>query len=74
MKQRLLVLLKGLTSQLSVDALERQLPELVYQSSELTAADQLMFAVVQLVHRNQPVGQNSLHQHTVPAAKQMESY
>lgn len=50
-----------LTGQLSGDALERQLSELFDQRSELGAADQLVFAVVQLVHGYQPVGQDSLH-------------
>ena len=50
-----------LTSQLSSDSLERQLSELFDQRSELCAADQLVFTVVQLVHGHQPIGQNSLH-------------
>lgn len=50
-----------LTSQLSSDALEWQLSELLDERSELGAADQFMFTIVQLVHRHQPIGQNSLH-------------
>ena len=56
-----------LTSQLSSDSLKRQLPELLDQRSELGAADQLMFTIVQLIDRHQAIGQNSLHQHTMPA-------
>lgn len=50
-----------LTSQLSSDPLEWQLSELFDQRSELGAADQLMFTIVQLVHRHQAIGQDSLH-------------
>lgn len=51
----------GLTCQLCSDSLEWQLPELFDQGSELGAADQLVFTVVQLVRRHQPVVQNSFH-------------
>lgn len=50
-----------LTGQLSSDSLERQLSELFNQRSQLGATDQLVFAVVQLVHRHQPIGQNSFY-------------
>lgn len=45
----------SLTSQLSGDSLERQLSELFDQRSELGAADQLVFTVVQLVHRHHAI-------------------
>ncbi len=45
-----------LTGQLSSDSLEWQLSELFDQGSELGAADKLMFTIVQLVHRHQPIG------------------
>lgn len=58
-----------LTGQLSSDSLERQLPELFDQRSQLGAADQLVFAVVQLVHGHEAIGQNPLHQHSMPATR-----
>ncbi len=61
-----------LTGQLSCDSLERQLSELFDQGPELGAADELVFAVVQLIHRHQPIGENSLHQHTMPAERRKE--
>lgn len=61
--------LTPLTGQLSSYSLEWQLSELLDQRSELGAADQLMFTIVQLVDRHQSIAQNSLHQHTVPAER-----
>ena len=56
-----------LTGQLCRDGLEGQLSELLYERPQQRAAHQLMLAVVQLVHRHQPVGQHALHQDPVPA-------
>lgn len=56
----------GPTCQLCSDSLEGQLSEFLDQRPEESAADQLMFAVVQLEDRNQAVGQNPLHLHAMP--------
>lgn len=55
-----------LTSQLCGDSLEGQLSERLDEGLEQVAANQLVFTIVQLVHRHQAAGQNPIHQHTVP--------
>ena len=58
------------TCKLGFDALEGELAELLDERAQLGAADQLVFAIVQLVHGHQPVGQDALHQNTVPTGEQ----
>ncbi len=57
------------TSQLSSDGLEGELAELLGEGPKMGAAHQLMFAIVQLKHWHQTIGQDSFHQYTVPAVK-----
>lgn len=58
-----------LTCQLCDDSLERQLPEFLDERLEQSVVDQLVSSVVQLVDRDEPVGQNPFHLHAVPARR-----
>ncbi len=66
-------LMMSLTCQLCSDSLEGQLSEFLYQRPDQSAADQLMFSVIQLVDGNHPVGQNPLHLYTVPTGQRQAS-
>lgn len=69
MRQPRGLLRSNLTCQLCDDSLERQLSEFLYERLKQSAVDQLVSSVVQLVDRDEPVGQNRFHLHTVPTRR-----
>lgn len=63
------LLRSNFTCQLCDDSLERQLSEFLYERLEQSAVDQLVSSLVQLVDRDEPVGQNPFHLHPVPTRR-----